>query len=199
MTHSVAEVVACLNDGGVVLLPTDTVLGLAASPAHSSAIDRLYQLKDRPREKNIAVMVANHTQVLEIGAEVSGDAEKLLTSDFVPGGLTIVFPVGEDAPEWLEGRVELAVRIPDNALLLEVLTLAGPLLVTSANLSGQDTPKTTDEAAHQLTDLPDLVIEGTGQTALPSTIVNCAVTPPKIERQGAISRAEIEAIMGALQ
>lgn len=199
MSVSIADTVQCLTEGGVVLIPTDTVLGLAASPAHPAAIKRLYQLKDRPSEKNIAVMVANHTQVLEIGARVDGIAEKLLQSDLVPGALTIVFALSAETPEWLTGRTEIAVRLPNDQRLLEILTFAGPLLVTSANLSGQDTPEDARDAAQQLTALPDLVIDGKGQTALPSTIINCAVTPPRLEREGAISRAAIEAIVGDLQ
>ncbi len=189
----------CLQKGGVVLLPTDTVLGLAAKADCKEAIEKLYALKDRPRDKNVALMVADHAQIQALGVELNNTAMRLLNSDFMPGPLTIVLPLTKNRPDWLEGRAELAIRIPNHSELLDILKRSGPLLVTSANRSGLPTPKQAQDAAKQLTNTPDLILEGMCQLAQPSSIVNCSTRPPKIERLGAISRPEIEDIIGEIQ
>ena len=95
----------------------------------------------------------------------------------------------------LEGREEVAIRIPNDERLLAVLRATGPLLVTSANASGQDTPKNVGEILEQLNGQPDLAIDGGEIKTIPSTIVNCRLNPPKVEREGVIPTAEIEAIL----
>ncbi|WP_417244635.1 L-threonylcarbamoyladenylate synthase [Celeribacter sp.] len=192
-SDQIAEV---LTSGGVVLLPTDTVLGLAASPAHPQAVDRIYALKQRPREKNLPIMVAGADQIAELGAVLSESALKLLSSRFVPGALTLVLALDPLlAPAWLKGRKEIALRIPDNALLREVLQKAGPLMVTSANLSGSESPATTVEAEAQLHGAPDLTVAGKGAAPAPSTIVDCTTSPARILRHGAVSEAEIKEVL----
>ncbi|MBU0643624.1 MAG: threonylcarbamoyl-AMP synthase [Alphaproteobacteria bacterium] len=199
MTVSEADIVQCITQGGVVLLPTDTVLGLAVSPRHGEAIDRLYGLKHRPRDKNLPIMVADADQIAMLGAQITPSAQALLSSPFVPGALTIVFDLDPTrAPEWLAGRDEIALRIPNDAQLLAVLRQTGPLLVTSANRSGAQTPGTTNEAAAQLNGTPDLIVAGTGRQATPSTIVNCRVTSARIERIGAVSEADIASLLEGL-
>ncbi|TNE68316.1 MAG: threonylcarbamoyl-AMP synthase [Rhodobacteraceae bacterium] len=196
MIPSAEQIAEVLGQGGVVLLPTDTVLGLAASPAFPEAVDKIYTLKQRPRQKNLPIMVADADQIFELGADVSFEAAKLLASPYVPGALTLILPVdAQRAPTWLDGRSEIAVRIPDNDLLLNALRLAGPLMVTSANRSGAETPATTDDALAQLHGAPDLTVPGKGAAPAPSTIVNCTVTPVEIERHGVVSPAEIAEIL----
>ncbi|WP_417270025.1 L-threonylcarbamoyladenylate synthase [Celeribacter sp.] len=194
MTASVSEIARCLRDGGVVLLPTDTVLGLAVSPLHDAAVARLYALKDRPREKNLPVMVADMDQIESLGAILTDAARHLLASPYVPGAVTLVLELGPQRPDWLAGRDEIALRIPDDARLRDVLRATGPLLVTSANRAGHDTPHTSDAASAQLTALPDLIVAGTGKAAAPSTIVNCRLSPPTLIRIGAVPAAQIDAL-----
>ncbi|WP_434288287.1 L-threonylcarbamoyladenylate synthase [Celeribacter sp. SCSIO 80788] len=196
MIPSAEQIAEVLGQGGVVLLPTDTVLGLAASPAFPEAVDKIYALKQRPRQKNLPIMVADADQIFELGADVSFEAAKLLASPYVPGALTLVLPVDTlRAPAWLDGRSEIAVRIPDNELLLNTLRLAGPLMVTSANRSGAETPATTDDALTQLHGAPDLTVPGKGAAPAPSTIVNCTVTPVEIERHGVVPAAQIAEVL----
>jgi L-threonylcarbamoyladenylate synthase len=193
---SVQEIAHCLSQGGVVLLPTDTVLGLAVSPQHTAAMDRLYGLKQRPRDKNLPIMVADADQIATLGAQITKSAEALLASPFVPGALTLVFGLDPaHTPGWLAGRKEIALRIPNDARLLAVLRDTGPLLVTSANRSGQETPCTAQEAAAQLNGMPDLIVAGTGHQGSPSTIVNCHASPARIERFGAIPAADIARVL----
>ena len=187
-----SEVVACLRIGGVVVVPTDTVYGLAVLPNQTSAIERLYALKERPRTKALPVMVANTEQVTDLGVITSLAIEQLLASPFLPGALTIVAAIDPlKCPDWLRGRQEVAFRIPNSPLLLEVMAQVGPLLVTSANMAGMPTPKTASGVLAQLTGVPDLVVEGETGADIASTLLNCSQNPASIERVGGISVAEL--------
>lgn len=190
--NTVSDVVACLKMGGVVLLPTDTVLGLAILPDSSEAVEKLYDLKERPRDKELPIMASNLNQIKGLGLIVSPNVEKLLNSPLVPGGLAIVANLNPKiCPNWLRGRKEIAFRIPNFEPLLDVLEQTGPLLVTSANLAGNHTPKTNSEVLKQLNGAPDLVVTGKMSTDTPSTLVNCTKTLSVVERVGAIPIAEI--------
>ena len=189
---NLSEVVACLRIGGVVAVPTDTVYGLAVLPNQTRAIERLYALKERPRTKALPVMVANTEQITGLGVITSLAIEQLLASPFLPGALTIVAAIDPlKCPDWLRGRQEVAFRIPNSPLLLEVMAQVGPLLVTSANLAGVPTPKTVGGVLAQLTGAPDLVVEGETGADIASTLLNCSQNPASIERVGAISVAEL--------
>lgn len=192
----VNEAKQTLMSGGVVLLATDTVLGLVALPSDSSAVDKVYALKQRPREKNLPIMVASQDQIAALGGGITPSAQACLSSTYMPGPLTIAIELSADqTPDWLLGRAECAVRMPDDALLLALLTDLGPLMVTSANLSGHDTPHTTEQAITQLNGMPDYVVHGTAKSQIPSTLVNCRVSPAKIERIGAVPEAEINVLL----
>lgn len=192
----IAAIVRCLAAGGVALLPTDTVYGLAALPACDAAVARIFALKRRPRSVNLPVMVAAREQIGALGAVVTADAARLLGSPHMPGPLTVVFCVdAARAPAWLAGRGEVAVRMPDHALMLAVLGAAGPLLVTSANAHGAATPESLADALAQLDGAPDIAIDGGVLTSVPSTLVNCATTPAAIERVGAVPAHVIEALL----
>jgi L-threonylcarbamoyladenylate synthase len=192
----VATAAECLLAGGVVLLPTDTVYGLAVHPEHDDAVTRLFAIKGRPRTVNLPVMISSRDQISALGGVVSAAADALLRSKYVPGALTIAVGTSpEDLVPWLHGRVEFAVRIPDDERLIAILERTGPLLVTSANLHAQAVRESVQEILGTLAIAPDLVIDDGGRDTVPSTLVNSRVVPPKIEREGAVSKEEIEAIL----
>lgn len=185
-----------LQHGGVVVVPTDTVYGLAVHPEHPEAIDKLYELKGRPRRQHLPIMVADAADIEQLGADVNADARALLRSEHIPGALTIIFGfVDEPKVGWLAGRDEIAVRIPNDEQLLAILRKTGPLLVTSANASGQPTPTEVELILEQLHGAPDFTIEAGSIATVPSTIVNCNVSPPKIEREGVIPAEQIGALL----
>ena len=182
-----------LRKGGVVLLPTDTVYGLAVSPLFPAAVDRLYRLKRRPRSQFLPLMVASQAQLESLGLAISASAARLLASPLVPGALTIAFGFREGPrPAWLDGRDEVAVRIPDDDALLDTLRTTGPLLVTSANAHGVGSADSMEECLAQLDGAPDLAIDGGRRATVPSTLVNCRLDPPVVERVGTVPPEEIE-------
>jgi L-threonylcarbamoyladenylate synthase len=192
-----ARAAACLLAGGVVLLPTDTVYGLAVHPEQDEAVTRLFALKGRPRSVNLPVMISSRDDILALGGIVNRAAELLLESKYVPGPLTLAIGVSPpDLAPWLRGRVEFAVRMPDDERLLEIIKTTGPLLVTSANLHAEQVRESVPAILSTLASQPDLVIDDGNRDTVPSTLVNCRLVPPVVERVGAVPEEEIEAILG---
>jgi L-threonylcarbamoyladenylate synthase len=196
LREEVARAAECLLAGGVVLLPTDTVYGLAVHPEHDEAITRLFAMKGRPRSVNLPVMISSREDVTALGGVVSRAAELLLESKYVPGPLTLAVGTSPpDLPPWLRGRVEFAVRMPDDERLLAILRTTGPLLVTSANLHAEQVHESVPEILATLVSRPDLVIDDGNRDTVPSTLVNCRLVPAVVERAGAVAEEEIEAIL----
>jgi len=198
MLNKTNEIVQTLRNGGAVLIATDTVYGLAAIPTNEKAVEKIYSLKGRPREMFLPIMVANMNDLELLGLDINPVAKKLFESDLVPGAITFVLGFKDDSlkPHWLRSRREIATRIPDNELLLSVLRETGPLLVTSANKHGQPfTQAKVKDILAELNGTPDLIIENGEGKEVPSTIINCRLNPPLIERNGIIPEDVINNIL----
>jgi len=191
----VARARDCLLGGGVVLLPTDTVYGLAAHPLHDEAAARLFAMKRRPRTRNLPIMVSSVRELEGLAVEINEYARRLMDS-FFPGPLTLALGLREaEAPSWLAGRVEVGVRVPADEGLVALLESTGPLLVTSANAHEQATPESVGSILAALDGEPDLIIDGGVRPVTPSTLVNCNLPFPVIERSGVLSKEEIERVL----
>lgn len=191
-TDTVERIVECLSTGGIVLLPTDTVYGLAVLPTFEQSVNRVYSMKHRPRHMNLPIMVSSEDELEGLGFDVNDPATRLLRSPLVPGSLTLAMGFRPGAmPHWLKGRVEAAIRIPDDNRLLSVLRRTGPLLVTSANAHGAETPESLGDVLAQLDGAPDMSVDGGALSTISSTLVNCRLDPPVIERVGAVPEAEV--------
>jgi L-threonylcarbamoyladenylate synthase len=189
------DVADILRNGGVALVPTDTVYGLAVHPERDDAIDKLFALKRRPRSRNLPVQVASVAEIKLLGVEISEPAQRLLDA-FFPGPLTVALGVREGAaPAWLAGRTEIAIRVPADELMLGLLRLTGPLLVTSANLHAEATAESVPDILAALDGRPDAILDGGPRTVVPSTLVNCNLPTPRIERVGAIPPDAIEQVL----
>lgn len=177
------EVIAA---GGTVVFPTDTVYGLAASAFSVQAIEKLFEIKVRERGKPIAVLLGNVDQLKDV-VETPSPAAIALAEKHWPGALTLVVPRHPQMPETLSPQPTLGVRIPDHPVALALLKAAGPLAVTSANLSGKENTTTAQEAHSQLDGRVDLILDG-GQTpgGVPSTVVDMTGEAPRVLRQGPI-------------
>jgi len=186
-----------LGGGGVIVVPTDTVYGLAARPADADAVQAVFRAKGRPEGIQLPVLAASLEQVRALGVDVT-PAALALARWWWPGPLTMAF--GFDArserPAWLAGRDEVAVRIPDHDFLRALLARTGVLVVTSANPHGAPTPRTALDVAASLGPSVDLVVDGGRLHDVPSTLVNVRGTEPVVEREGAISRAEVADALG---
>jgi len=188
----IARAVEILRGGGLVAFPTDTVYGVACSWARPERAAALFELKRRPVEKRIPVLVAGLDQVVSAGFAVDDRARRLAERHW-PGALTLV--LGTTRP----GADTVAFRAPDHPLALELIRGAGPLLTTSANVSGEaDTLDANDVLVAFATqnDLLDAVVDG-GRVpgGVASTVIDLTATPARVLREGAIGRSQLGAVV----
>ncbi len=193
---AVVATASALRAGGVIVVPTDTVYGLAALPADAGAVSAVFRAKARPEGMHLPVLAASIGQVRALGVAWT-EAAELLARRWWPGPLTLAFGFvdGAPRPSWLAGRTEVAVRIPDHAFLRSLLAETGPLAVTSANRHGAPTARHADEVAVGLASAVELIVDGGPLTEVPSTLVSVSGPAAVIEREGAISRDEVEAAL----
>jgi L-threonylcarbamoyladenylate synthase len=184
-----------LNNGGIVAFPTDTVYGLGALAFNNSDIESIYKAKNRPLEKAIPILIADIND-LEMVASAVPDMVRTLASRFWPGPLTCVVPKKQTLPLAVSATSTVAVRIPDHPDARALLRAAGPMAVTSANISGYANPSTAQEVYDQLNGRIPLILDG-GKTkgGIPSTLVDCTGEKPVILREGSITLAELLAVL----
>ena len=174
-----------LKNKEVVSFPTDTVYGIACI-CDEEAISKMKWVKGRDEKKPFPMMVSNKKQIDEI-AEVNETASKVIEC-FMPGALTIVLKKKEIIPDSVtNGQHTIAIRMPDDETVLKILEEAGPLLVTSANLSGQMAGHTSEEVLMQLDGRISCILEGISGRSEASTIVDCSGNDVKILREGPIT------------
>jgi len=182
-----------LRAGELVVLPTDTVYGLAAAASNEAAVRRLYAVKARQPDKPLPLLIANTVEASAV-AEVPPLAQKLM-SRFWPGGLTIVFRKQQGFRSAALAKQEtVALRVPDHDLVRDIIRLLGePITGTSANRSGSRAPVSAAETAFQLGDMVAMVIDGgRAPGGVESTVVDVSEGGPRLVREGAVSRDEIE-------
>ena len=186
-TASITAAVKVIQNEGTVVFPTDTVYGLGANAFNPAAIQKLFEIKERPQKQAIAVLLGSIEQLAQM-TEHPGEAALRLAQAHWPGALTLVVTRHPDVPEILSPLPTIGVRIPDHPAALALLQQTGPLAVTSANLSGQPNTSTAQEAAAQLGTRVDLYLDG-GQTpgGVPSTVVDLTGETPVVLRQGPIN------------
>jgi L-threonylcarbamoyladenylate synthase len=186
-----------LRDGGLVAFPTDTVYGVGALPRHPQAIARLYEVKGRSQEKAIPILLGEAAEMDQIAVSVSEMAYRL-ARHFWPGPLTLVVPKHASLPEEISSTSTVGVRMPDHPATLALLHQTGPLAVTSANLSGNPSCVTARQVLEQIGGrFPLLLDGGRAPGGISSTVVDCTGLQPRILRQGPISLAEIEEVLGS--
>ena len=187
LAAAAAAALAALRAGEPVGVPTDTVYGLAAGAGDADAIQRLFELKERPADRSIAVLVADVAAAAAL-VEFDGPAQRL-AEHFWPGPLTIVAARTPAAPSHLGTGETIGVRVPDDEVMLAIAGPA-PLAVTSANLHGGPTPSTAQGVADLFPTL-NLVIDGGARPGASSTVVDVTGSAPAVLREGPISLDEI--------
>lgn len=194
--ESLAEAAALLRAGALVAFPTDTVYGLGAQVFDGPAVARLYEVKGRPQEKSIPVLIADFDELDQLVSEIPAAAWKLAHT-FWPGALTLVMPKRPELPEAVSAGPTVAIRLPDHAVTRDLIRSTGvPLATTSANRSGEPDAVTAAQVAAALGDGVAAILDaGTAPGGVPSTVVDCAVTPPRVLRLGAIGLEILQAVL----
>ena len=189
----VEQGISILKEGGIVAFPTDTVYGLGACISLPHAVERVYQVKKRPRNTPLPLLLADKSQIGEVAEPVPPIAW-LLAEKFLPGGLTIVLFKSKLVPDIVTGGGKtVALRIPAHPVPVALIQGVGtPIAGTSANLSGKPSALTAEEVYAQLDNKVDLIIDG-GRCpgGKESTIVDLTGETPLVLREGAISREEL--------
>ena len=191
--RNVKYAAALLSQGKVVGIPTDTVYGVACNALDPQAIDDIFHIKERTKDKPLIAQTSSLKKATSFLQFIPIGATKL-ANKYWPGALTMVFEANDNIPKnMISGGDTIGVRVPDHAMALELLkTLDFPLAVTSANKSGMQSPKTAKEVNEQIGDRIDYILDG-GPSAIgiESTIIGFADEKPVILRAGAISEKEI--------
>ncbi len=202
MEHAadIAKAAGALKDGGLVILPTETVYGLAADAANPRAVAAVYEAKGRPAFNPLIAHVADFATARRI-AQFDVRAEQL-TAKFWPGPLTLVLPIADETAVCDLARAGLdtvAIRAPAHPIARALLeAFGGPLVAPSANRSGRPSPTTFADAWEETGTAAACGLDG-GPCAigLESTVV-ALLDKPRLLRPGAVTRAEIEALIGPL-
>ncbi len=191
-----------IGRGDLVVMPTDTVYGLAADAFNPAAVQKLIDAKGRTRQSPPPVLIPG-IPTLDALAESVPDEVRALVAKFWPGALTIILPA-QSSLVWDLGetRGTVALRMPSNRIALELLSETGPLAVSSANLTGEPAATTAPGAETMLGDAVSVYLDDGEGGSIPSTIVDATplMLPDgklRIVREGAISREQIQAVVGA--
>lgn len=176
-----------LSSGAVILFPTETVYGIGTLWRNQAGRERIYQLKNRPADKQLQMLAASVEQAVAAGVLLSGELRKI-AARFWPGPLTLVLPA-------TDGK-SVGLRIPAHPFLLRLLQeLDEPLAATSANLSGKPPALQAKEAARLLNGQADLIIDGGEVSAtggIASTVASLLDGNLRILRQGPITLAQLQ-------
>ena len=183
---------AILKDGGVIAFPTDTVYGVGVDPFQPEAVRKLYQIKGRPIDKPIPILVGSVDDVKHVAQNLPPSFSQL-AEQFWPGGLTLIVEAKALPPEVTAGGNTVGVRMPDQPLALALLQrFGGAIAATSANKSDEPPATSAAEVRSEFGELINTILDG-GQTAtrIASTVLDLSVSPPQIRRQGSISMDQL--------
>jgi L-threonylcarbamoyladenylate synthase len=183
--EGLATAASILGEGGLVAFPTDTVYGLGCITSRPEAIEAIYALKGRPPEKRVAILVSG-LEAIDAGDWLVDDRVSRLADRFWPGALSMVLPASE-------GEVTQSFRAPDHPVALALIRVAGPMYVTSANVSDEPDTLDADDVliafATQSDGLAAVVDGGRVPGGTPSTVLDLSAAPARIVRIGPVSEA----------
>ena len=196
---SVEQAVAAIRAGEIVVIPTDTVYGLACTADHPGPVQALSALKGRAAARPIALVAPSAESLLECVPEVQGPAAELLKA-LLPGPYTLVLPNPARRYPWLTGdRPDtIGVRVPDvEELAAEILNAVGPIAATSANRHGEKDPRRLEDVPREILTAVAAAVDGGELPGTPSTVLDLTGTEPVVLREGAVPAREALARVAA--
>ncbi|MEW6108420.1 MAG: L-threonylcarbamoyladenylate synthase [Nitrospirota bacterium] len=201
IVKAISEAVEVVGQGGIVAFPTETFYGLGVKYDNISVLERLYEIKHRPKEKAMPLIIGDRKMLGLVAASVSAIAEKLMDR-FWPGPLTVLLNAIEGLSGFITAETgKVAVRIPGSSFALEfVKSLAYPVTATSANISGMPPADNAADLVRYFYDRIDMLIDG-GKTrgGKPSTIVDATGEGIRILRPGAVPDEEIREFIRSIK
>lgn len=191
--ENINEVIDLLNHDEVVAFPTETVFGLGVKFSHLEALEKIYEIKHRSHSKAISLMIYDPKDI-EKYAYVNENAQKLI-DHFMPGMITLVLKKKSIlSDDFTAGYDTIGIRIPDDPFVLKLLKEVGPMLVTSANISGQETLLNDKEVYKQFKGKIKMIVKGKCKNTLASTVIKVD-EDVTILRQGCIQEEEIREVL----
>jgi L-threonylcarbamoyladenylate synthase len=194
---SIKEAVENARAGGIIAFPTDTLFGVAVDGRNPEAVQRVFQVKRRPLDKPLPLLLADAAAAKEISQEeyLTPGARRLMRR-YWPGALTILLPAMPGLVDGTHQDGKVAVRVPNHPVALAVLSaFGGPLATTSANISGMEGARNPEEVAESIGEGIDvLLIGGPPLHELASSIIDMTTEPPELVRAGAIPWDELIAV-----
>ncbi len=191
---SIEAAVETARAGGIIAFPTDTLFGVAVDGRNPEAVQRVFQVKRRPLDKPLPLLIAESAAVSDLIREdyLAPGARRLMRR-YWPGALTILLPSKPGLVEGTHQSGKVAVRVPNHPVALAVLqAFGGPLATTSANVSGMEGARNHEEVAQSIGEGIDvLLIGGPPLRELASSIIDMTVEPPELVRAGAIAWDEL--------
>ncbi len=182
------DVVEIVKNGGIIIFPTDTALGIGCRIDNLKSVERLYKIRRRPVTQAMPVLVSSIDMALTYYSNPS-DVVRRLMKQYWPGALTIVAPCKKNViySPIRGGGESVGLRMPDHPVILKIIEEVGvPILGPSANFHGDPTPYSPADLNPELVKLVDYVVPGECTALQASTVVDCSVTPYRIIRRGAI-------------
>lgn len=195
---AIASAARVIRDGGVVVMPTETVYGLACNAMNAAAVQRVFDIKGRPSENPLIVHISGVDDLKQVASDWPEIAEKMARK-FWPGPLTMVLPKRRDVPDETTGGLEtVAVRVPRHWVAKELIQAAGcPIAAPSANVFMGLSPTTAQDIDPEIdVEVPIILDGGPCEVGLESTVVDLTDETPVILRPGGVTRAEIQALIG---
>ena len=176
-----------VDSGGVIAIPTDTIYGLAVGAFNKEAVEKLYEVKKRGRDKAIPVLIGDVNDLEKVAKDLNPKAKKL-AEKFWPGALTLIVKKQSEIADAISLDDTVGVRIPDHDLIRGLLRATGPLATTSANVSGEAPALDIDDLLKSGTEGIDLIIDGGDvDGGVASTVVDCTDEEFRILRVGPIT------------
>lgn len=199
--RALERAITSIQRGGVIAFPTDTVYGLGGSLAHPEALERIFAIKGRDRERTLPVLLASPSDLGIVTSSVS-PAVREMARLFWPGPLTIALPALETLPSQVVASDDtVGVRVPDHSVALTIAQrCGGAIAVTSANISGEPPACRGDEINRTLADRIDIVLDGgIAPCGLPSSVIRPDGDTIVVIREGAIPAATLVAAWARLR
>ncbi len=190
-----------LREGGLVAFPTETVYGLGGDGLNPASARKIYAAKGRPSDNPLILHIASRQELTPLVQAVPEAAERLMEA-FWPGPMTLIFAKSEAVPSEVTGGLStVAVRMPSHPVARALIREAGvPVAAPSANRSGRPSPTTAAHVAEDLTGQIEMILDGGPvEIGLESTILDVTGETPLVLRPGAISREQVEALLGECQ
>ena len=192
----IKETAEIIKNGGVIVFPTETVYGLGVNALNEDAVKRLYEVKKRPQDKAISILVSNIEMIEKVAKDITG-IEYGLIKEFFPGPLTIILNKKDIVPDIVTaGGTTVGVRMPAKDIALRLIEYAGvPIAAPSANISGNPSGTELNTIMDEFQENVDCYIDGgKSEIGLASTIVQVIDGEPYILREGSISKEQIEEV-----